>query len=83
MGFNAPREYSVSWGHKMNQVVVAAAQRQMGEIEKLIAQQSAVLERLIAAGRDASHASRTIQSLQQTLLLTKEHVRFLLRGQEA
>jgi hypothetical protein len=66
----------------MNQVVVAAAQRQMGEIEKLIAQQSALLERLVAAGRDASQASRTIQSLQQTLSLTK-HVRFLLRGEEA
>ena len=65
----------------MNQVVVAAAQRQMSEIEKLIAQQSALLERLVAAGRDASQASRTIQSLQQTLSLTKEHVRFLLRGE--
>jgi len=54
----------------------------MGEIEKLIAQQSALLERLVAAGRDASQASRTIQSLQQTLSLTK-HVRFLLRGEEA
>jgi hypothetical protein len=66
----------------MSQAVVAAAQRQMGEIEKLIAQQSAVLERLVAAGRDASQASRTIQSLQKTLLLTKEHVRFLLREDE-
>jgi hypothetical protein len=66
----------------MNQVV-AAAQRQMGELEKLIAQQSELLERLIAAGRDAGQASRTIQSLQKTLLLTKEHVRFLLREDEA
>ena len=74
---------SVSWGHDMNQVVAAAAQRQMSEIEKLIAQQSAALERLLAAGRDASQARRTIQSLQQTLQLTKEHVRFLLRVEPA
>jgi hypothetical protein len=63
----------------MNQMVVAAAQRQMSEIERLITQQSAQVERLVAANRDASQATRTIRSLEQTLRLTKEHVRFLLR----
>jgi hypothetical protein len=65
----------------MKQLIVAAAQRQMIEIEKLIAQQWAQLERLVAADRDASQITRTIRSLEQTLLLTKEHVRFLLRDE--
>jgi hypothetical protein len=67
----------------MNQLVAAAAQRQMTEIEKLIAQQRALLERLAVEDRDASQATRTIRSLEQTLLLTKEHVRFLLRNEQA
>ncbi|MEZ5830151.1 MAG: hypothetical protein R3D05_03135 [Dongiaceae bacterium] len=66
----------------MNQLVVSAAQRQMGEIEKMLAQQWALLEQLVAADQDASQATRTIRSLEQTLQLTKEHVRFLLRHEE-
>lgn len=66
----------------MNQLVVAAAQRQMSELERLIAQQRAQLERLLSAGLDAGQATRVIQSLEQTLLLTKEHVRFLLRREQ-
>lgn len=66
----------------MNQLVVAAAQRQMSELERLIAQQRAQLERLLSAGLDAGQATRVIQSLEQTLLLTKEHVRFLLRHEQ-
>ncbi|WP_119304365.1 hypothetical protein [Dongia deserti] len=66
----------------MNQMVVAAAQRQMSELERLIAQHWAQVERLVAANRDATQATRTVRSLEQTLLLTKEHVRFLLRHEE-
>ena len=63
----------------MNQLVTAAARRHIVEIEKRIAQQWALVEQLITTDNDASEATRTLHTLQQTLALTREHLRFLLR----
>jgi hypothetical protein len=63
----------------MNQLVTAAARRHIVEIEKRIAQQWALVEQLITTDNDASEATRTLRTLQQTLALTREHLRFLLR----
>jgi len=63
----------------MNQLVAAAARRHIVEIEKRIAQQWALVEQLITTDGDASEATRTLRTLQQTLTLTREHLRFLLR----
>lgn len=66
-------------GSHMNQLVIDAARRHVAEIEKRVAQQWALVEQLVSANREASQATRTLRSLQQTLLLTREHVQFLLR----
>ena len=66
----------------MNQSVVAAARRQIVELEKRVAGQSAVVEQLVAAQRDASHATRTLRVLEQALSLTKEHVRFMMGNRD-
>ena len=63
----------------MNQLVAAAARRHIVEIEKRIARQWALVEQLITTDDDASEATRTLRTLQQTLALTREHLRFLLR----
>jgi hypothetical protein len=63
----------------MNQLVAAAAQRHIVEIEKRIAQQWTLVEQLITTDDDASEATRTLRTLQQTLALTREHLRFLLQ----
>ena len=63
----------------MNQLVAAAARRHIVEIEKRIAQQWALVEQLITTDDNASEATRTLRTLQQTLTLTREHLRFLLR----
>lgn len=62
----------------MNQTL-AAVQRHMADTEKRIARQSALVERLAGAGRDTAQAARTLHVLEQTLGLTREHIRILLR----
>jgi hypothetical protein len=66
-------------GSQMNQLVIDAARRHVAEIEKRVAQQWALVEQLVSTNREASQATRTLRSLEQTLLLTREHVQFLLR----
>jgi len=61
----------------MNQLVAAAAQRQLVELERRVAQQWHLIEQLIGTNRDASQATRTLRVLQQTLELTREHLRIL------
>jgi hypothetical protein len=63
----------------MNQLVPAAARQHIVEIEKRIAQQWALVEQLITTDDDASEATYTLRTLQQTLALTREHLSFLLR----
>jgi hypothetical protein len=63
----------------MNQLLIDAARRHVAEIEKRVAQQWALVEQLVSTDREASQATRTLRSLEQTLLLTREHVQFLLR----
>ena len=61
----------------MNQTV-AAAQRQIADIEGRVVRQSALVERLTRAGKDTAQAVRTLSVLEQALALTREHVRILL-----
>jgi len=66
----------------MNQTV-AAAQRHIADIEARVIRQSAMVERLSKAGLDSTKAERTLSILQETLALTREHVRILLPGGHA
>ena len=63
----------------MNQLVTATARRRIVEIEKRIARQWALVEQLGTTDDDASEATRTLHTLQQTLALNREHLRFLRR----
>jgi hypothetical protein len=63
----------------MDMPVAAAARRHIVELEKRIADQMALVERLVMAGRNSSQAARTLLVLQQALAVTKEHLRFMLR----
>ena len=63
----------------MNRSVEAAARRHLVELETRVAQQWVLVEQLLAANRDASNATRTLRVLQNALLLTQEHLRFVLR----
>ena len=72
---------SASWGHHMNRSVEAAARRHIVELESRVAQQGALIEKLLAANRDTSNATRTLRVLQHALSLTKEHLRFALRDE--
>ena len=66
----------------MNQEVIAAARRHIADVETRIAEQWSLLDNLVAEDREASETIRTLRQLQQTLLLSKEHVRFMLRHEE-
>jgi uncharacterized coiled-coil protein SlyX len=63
----------------MNQSMVAAARRHIVELEKRVAHQGSLVEQLVAANRNANHATRTLHVLQHALSLTKEHLGFILR----
>jgi hypothetical protein len=65
----------------MNQSVAVAARRHIVELEKRVAAQRTLIERLVAANRDTSQASRTLRVLQDALLLTKEHLGLLVRDE--
>ena len=66
----------------MNQQIIAAARRHIADVEVRIAEQWSHLDHLVAADREASETIRTLRQLQQTLLLSKEHIRFMLRHEE-
>jgi hypothetical protein len=57
---------------------VAAAQRQIVDIENRVARQSALIEQLSSAGLETGQAERTLRVLEQALALTREHIRLLL-----
>ena len=57
---------------------VAAAQRQIADIENRVARQSALIEQLSSAGLETGQAERTLRVLEQALALTREHIRLLL-----
>lgn len=61
----------------MNQTV-AAAQRHVADIENRVVRQSALVKRMASVGLDTAQAERTLRTLEQTLALTREHIRILL-----
>lgn len=61
----------------MNQTV-AAAERHIADIEARVARQLRIVEMLAKSGLDSTQAKRTLHILEQTLALTREHVRILL-----
>ena len=57
---------------------VAAAQRQIADIENRVARQSALIDQLSSAGLETGQAERTLKVLEQALALTRVHIRLLL-----
>jgi hypothetical protein len=66
----------------MNRSMMAAAQRQIAELEARITRQGVLVDGLVASNRDANAATRTLRMLEQALALTKQQLQFVLRSAE-
>ena len=62
----------------MNRSMVAAARRQIAELEARVTQQGAVVEGLVSSNRDANAATRMLRALESALALTKQHLQSVL-----
>jgi hypothetical protein len=66
----------------MNRSMMAAAQRQIAELEARVMRQVALVDGLVASNRDANAATRTLRVLEQALALTRQQLQFVLRSAE-
>lgn len=66
----------------MNRSMMAAAQRQIAELEARVMRQVALVDGLVASNRDANAATRTLRVLEQALALTRQQLQFVLRSTE-
>ena len=62
----------------MNRSMVAAARRQIAELEARVTQQGAVVDGLVSSNRDANAATRMLRALESALALTKQHLQSVL-----
>ena len=72
---------SGSWGHSMDQSVAVTVGRYIIDLEERVYKQDTLVKQLLAAELDAAQATLTLRALQRTLLLTKEHLQFVLRDE--
>ena len=62
----------------MNRSMVAAARRQIAELEARVTRQGAVVDGLVSSNRDANAATRMLRALESALALTKQHLQSVL-----
>ena len=72
---------SVSWGQSMDQSVAVTIERHIVDLEERVHKQDTLVKQLLAAELDDVQATLTLRALQQTLLLSREHLRFALRDE--
>jgi hypothetical protein len=65
----------------MDQSVAVAVRRNIVDLEERVHKQDTLVKQLLATELDAVQATLTLRALQQTLLLTREHLRFALRDE--
>ena len=65
----------------MDQSVAVTIERHIVDLEERVHKQDTLVKQLLAAELDAVQATLTLRALQQTLLLSREHLRFASRDE--
>lgn len=65
----------------MDQSVAVTVGRYIVDLEERVHEQEAMVKLLVTAELDAAQATLTLRALQRTLLLTREHLQFVLRDE--